>query len=109
MDASGQVVTSAVPAQVPAGTSSGRWQQLAVGFRWTCGIEAGTFAAFCWGANDAAEASLGDTAGTVSSAVPVPLAGGRRWLQLSLNYQTSCGIAQEANASAGGGGTLWCW
>lgn len=63
-----------------------------------CGIEVGTGAAYCWGSNNYGQLGSGAEAG---SAVPVAVAGGIRFKQISAGYHHTCGVALDGRA--------YCW
>ena len=54
--------------------------------------------AYCWGDNS--QGQLGDGT-TASSSTPVAVAGGLRFIQLSLGYEHSCGVTVEQR--------VYCW
>lgn len=86
----GPVAVTAPPAQ---------WSRIAAGLRHSCGLDAAG-AAFCWGANYAAQLGSNTSNG---SAVPVAVLGGLTYsaLAVSLTGDLSCGIAA--------GNALHCW
>ena len=75
------------------------WATLVAGSGHTCGVEAGTGQAWCWGDNGSRQ--LGDGT-TVWKRTPVAVSGGRTWATLTAGYWHTCGM--EA-----GTGKAWCW
>ena len=77
---------------------------LVAGGSHTCGVEAGTGRAWCWGANT--QGQLGD--GTVDHASPygksspVMVTGGIVFSSLVAGYAHTCGVEAGTNA-------VWCW
>ncbi len=77
------------PVAAPLGGAMPIWTSVSVGTEHACGIlTSGTVA--CWGtdANDA----LGNGAGRVSSAVPLPLTDGRTYIAVDTGAYFTCGI-----------------
>ena len=92
-------------ADVPTAISTGivtAWAQLSTGQYHTCGIEASTYAGYCWGRNKDGQLGNGNT-GTDAN-VPTAISTGivTAWAQLSTGQQHTCGI--EASTNAG-----YCW
>lgn len=85
---------SGQPFQLP-GTIT--WASLAPGADHLCGIST-TGTGYCWGSNDRGQ--LGDST-TIGRAVPVPVAGGHQFLEMSVGRQMSCGLVLD--------GSAWCW
>jgi alpha-tubulin suppressor-like RCC1 family protein len=63
----------------------------------TCGLDR-SGGALCWGANGSGQLGTGDTE---ASAVPVPVAVDRRFIQLVAGRAHTCGLDEESRA--------WCW
>jgi alpha-tubulin suppressor-like RCC1 family protein len=88
---------------------SRRWVSLSPGAFFSCGLEAGTAAAYCWGIN--ASGQLGsavpdrcsDPAGGTyqCSLSPVPVTGGLAFRSVSASTQHVCGLSQD--------GIAYCW
>lgn len=64
----------------------------------TCGVTT-DYRAYCWGLNNAGE--LGDGT-TIKRSLPVPVAGGRQFLQVSAGLGYTCGITYADNRA-------YCW
>jgi len=89
----------------PVTVTGGRvFTSLVAGESHTCGVEAGTGKAWCWGANT--QGQLGD--GTVDHASPygksspVMVTGGIVFSSLVAGYAHTCGVEAGTNA-------VWCW
>ncbi|HEX6307514.1 MAG TPA: Ig-like domain-containing protein [Longimicrobiales bacterium] len=91
----GTQAPSAVPVEV-----SGRhaFEQLVVGDLNACGITA-TGEAYCWGDNSLGQ--LGAGSSVPLSRDPMPVAGGHRFVQISVGLRITCGIATD--------GLTYCW
>jgi alpha-tubulin suppressor-like RCC1 family protein len=72
------------------------WQSVTAGERHTCAVRTGGIAA-CWGANDASQLGLGDTAPRDE---PSDLTG--TWGGLVAGSSHTCAVAADD-------GALWCW
>lgn len=72
--------------------------QLVVGDLNACGIVA-TGEAYCWGDNSLGQLGSGSTASL--SREPVPVAGGHRFVQISVGLRITCGVATD--------GVTYCW
>ena len=83
------------PTQVATGL---RFRQVVAGGYHACAIGYSDSLAYCWGNNSSGQ--LGDRT-TINRLVPVPVFGGRRWLQLSAGGQHTCGLAISRQ--------LYCW
>lgn len=83
----------------PRAVSGGRtWSQVVAGQNASCGIEAGTGAAWCWGSNDHGQLGNG---GTAPSATPVAVSDAGPWSRLAIGEDTVCGVQTS--------GDVWCW
>lgn len=78
-------------------TTSLRFNQIAPGGYYTCGI-AKTGQTWCWGAND--KGQLGDGS-VINRAAPVLLSGGHLFTTISAGGFHSCGLTAAGQA--------WCW
>jgi alpha-tubulin suppressor-like RCC1 family protein len=79
-------------------SSSLKFTAITAGYHYACGITTDS-TAYCWGTNS--QGQLGDGT-TVGSAVPVPVAGGMKFVDIAAGSFTTCGIA--AGSSIG-----HCW
>ena len=76
---------------------------IASGSGMACGLAAGG-EAYCWGSNSD---GLGDGS-TTESDMPVPVAGGRAFAQLSISYSvSSCGVTPQGELYCWGWGSTW--
>ena len=78
---------------------------LVAGDSHTCGVEAGTGKAWCWGFNGYGQLGDGTSGNGGSSAnrtAPVEVAGGRLFSSLAAGGQFTCGVEQAT-------GKAWCW
>jgi alpha-tubulin suppressor-like RCC1 family protein len=69
---------------------------IVVGWRHACGITTGG-SAYCWGENTRGQLGLGDPDSTFHR-TPESVAGGERFVQLSLGGRHTCGITPDARA-----------
>jgi len=92
--------TSAANRTAPVAVTGGRvFVSLVAGMYHTCGVESGTFKAWCWGGNNG---QLGDgTSGTARTA-PVAVTGGRVFASLVAGREHTCGVETTT-------GNVWCW
>jgi hypothetical protein len=74
-----------------------RLVQIDGGNRHTCGVERDG-RAWCWGEGDRGQLGAGDS---VSSQIPVAVAGGTRFAAVSAGYGRTCGVDRDGRA--------WCW
>lgn len=84
-------------AQAP-GSRPAQGQAVAAGHAFTCALRAGG-EAYCWGLNEGGQLGSGTAVG--QSAVPVPVAGGLRFRDLSAGWEHACAVAQDGRA--------YCW
>ncbi len=75
-----------------------RFRQVVAGGHHACAIGYYDSLAYCWGNNSSGQ--IGDRT-TTDRLTPVPVFGGRRWLQLSAGGQHTCGLAISRQ--------LYCW
>jgi len=95
----GDGTTTLRPVPTPIGPNF-TVRRVAVGLSHTCAIVDPAGDLYCWGNNDTG--ALGDGT-TVSRQAPgAPVSGGRRWLDVVVSVQTSCGIE-------GGSLRVFCW
>jgi alpha-tubulin suppressor-like RCC1 family protein len=66
-----------------------RFTQVSAGAGFTCGVTT-TNQAYCWGSDR--NGQLGNGPGFISSTVPVPVAGGRRFRTVRAGYDHTCGV-----------------
>jgi alpha-tubulin suppressor-like RCC1 family protein len=85
-------------APVPVGGSL-RFRQVDAGVSHTCAVADGDQRAYCWGSNTSGQVGDGSTA--TSRLIPTPVAGTRRWRQLTAGFGNSCGLTTEGKA--------FCW
>jgi alpha-tubulin suppressor-like RCC1 family protein len=104
---SGSVAQDSLPVRVVGGR---QFKALSVGANFTCALEQGTDAAFCWGLNSSGQ--LGESvegecsdpdAGAIyqCSFVPVAVRGGIRFESISAATQHVCGLSMDQVA--------YCW
>ena len=90
----------------PAPVAEGRiFTSLVAGDSHTCGVEAGTGKAWCWGFNGYGQLGDGTSGNGGSSAnrtAPVEVADGRLFSSLTAGGQFTCGVEQAT-------GKAWCW
>jgi len=77
-----------------------RFTSISPGAAFTCGVEAQTGAAYCWGAN--ALGQLGDGTTTPRLDPKMVAGGGLRFATVSSNWDMSCGLEAET-------GVGYCW
>lgn len=87
----------------PVAVSGGHvFTRLDAGRDFACGIAAGD-AAFCWGANAEGQLGAGATAAATPSPVPIAVAGGLAFAELSAgDGEHACGITLDRQA-------VYCW
>ena len=91
-----------VPVPVAGATA---FASLVAGYGHTCGVEAGSGKAWCWGFNGYGQLGDGTSGNGGSSAnrtAPVEVAGGRLFSSLAAGGQFTCGVEQAT-------GKAWCW
>ena len=88
------------PVAVAGGLS---FRQVSVGFLHSCGVDAVTHKAFCWGSN--ALGRLGDGSTLKQRLRPFPVAGGRSFSQLSAGWDHTCAVTTGARAFCWGNGS----
>ncbi len=89
------------------------WASLNLGAYFSCGIEAQTGAAFCWGYNgsgqlggNAPDTCADEGAGVSQCALsPFAVSGGLRFASVSANTQHTCGLATDGFGYCWGSGT----
>lgn len=85
--------------QQPTAVSGGHgFSVIRAGRNHTCGLTT-TGQAWCWGVNIFGQ--LGDGTGSGSSRIPVAVAGGLQFVQLSVGDNHSCGVTAD--------GAVYCW
>ncbi len=94
----GTTATQFAPVAVTGGRA---FSSLAAGGSHTCGVEAGTGKAWCWGYNGSGQLGDGTTAGTPTTA-PVAVTGGRTFTTLAAGDSHTCGVEAVT-------GKAWCW
>lgn len=83
----------------PRAVSGGRtWTQVVAGQSSSCGIEASTNLAWCWGSNDHGQLGNG---GTAPSTTPVSVSDVGPWSRLAIGEDTVCGVKAS--------GDVLCW
>lgn len=80
------------------------WTDVSVMADHACGISGGTLAApkgriYCWGLNDYGQLGTGNT---TKSRDPKVVSSHRDWIQISVDFHSTCAIRQA-------GPTLYCW
>ena len=94
----GPFACSTKPARVATGTR--KFRSIAAGYLHACAVTT-DFRAWCWGNND--HGQLGAGAGVASkSAVPLAVAGGRRFRQVDAGAFHTCGTTYPENR-------IFCW
>jgi alpha-tubulin suppressor-like RCC1 family protein len=91
----GSIAPSVTPVETSGET---RFAHLIVGDTDACGLTS-TGEAYCWGSNNSGQLGAGMSA--TQSLVPVPVAGGHRFVDLSVGLGTTCGVATD--------GVTYCW
>lgn len=93
----GQLGASTVASTTPTSVNGGPYASISAGHSHTCALDpAGT--AYCWGLN--ADGQLGDGS-TSGSAIPIAVAGGRKFTAVSAGRVHTCGVATS--------GAGYCW
>ena len=95
-DDGGSPITA--PVSTVAEVAGIAFRQVSAGTRHTCGVAADD-TAWCWGLNN--DGQLGDGSTVQSRVRPVPVAGGRKFRQLSLGTYSTCGVTTSNEA--------YCW
>ena len=93
-------VAGSTGATVPTVVSGGRsFTQLVAGNSHTCGLEAGSGQAWCWGYNQTGQLGIGTT---TNAGAPTAVAGGHTFSSLAAGSFHTCGV-ETASAN------VWCW
>jgi alpha-tubulin suppressor-like RCC1 family protein len=76
------------------------WRSVVAGWLHACGITADR-EAYCWGDNSRGQLGLGTIDNTTDHRSPAPVAGGYKFIQLSLGATHTCGVTLQQRSSAG--------
>lgn len=79
---------------------SGTYSAVNAGFAYTCAVEAGSGAGYCWGQNETGKLGIGSTTNTDT---PTPVAGGLTFADIDAGGDHTCGITDDAAPTA------YCW
>ncbi|MCX5988680.1 MAG: hypothetical protein NTV35_06575, partial [Chloroflexi bacterium] len=84
-----------LPVEVSGGHT---FSMIAAGSEHTCGVEADTFTAWCWGLGDYGQLGGGTT---TNQPLPVEVSGGHTFSTISAGSYHTCGLTSA--------GAAWCW
>ncbi|MDX1674289.1 MAG: Ig-like domain-containing protein [Longimicrobiales bacterium] len=79
---------------------SGTYSAVNAGFAYTCAVEAGSAAGYCWGRNETGRLGTGSTADTDT---PTPVTGGLTFGRIDAGAEHTCAITDDASSAA------YCW
>ena len=91
-------INSTTPIPLAVAFENDRWLRVSAGDRHTCAIRL-TGEAYCWGNNE--HGQLGDGSDVLARDVPVPVAGGLLFREISAGSQHTCGVTTT--------GGVACW
>ncbi len=83
----------------PVSNTTARWDSVAAGDNFTCGITYGEGYLYCWGDNT--YGIMGSTGDMYDTPVGIDNSDNSRWLSISAGGDHVCGIDENYN--------LWCW